>query len=318
MVMKATILHIQRLSTEDGPGIRTTVFFKGCPLSCQWCHNPESISARPQVYWIENRCMDCQTCIKACPLGCLSSQVEGVVIDRVHCTGCGKCAEECPGNALELLGLRIDSDEMFSELVKDRAYYEKSGGGVTASGGEPTLQTEAVADLFTRLKAASIHTALDTCGQCSTRSLDKLLPVTDLVLYDLKEVDPVRHTDFTGRTNTQILNNLLYLSESLRRRFPETKLWIRTPLIPGTTASCENLLGLGSFIARNLDGILARWELCAFNNLCKDKYHRLGEPWAFAGVPLLTKDELSELEQVARRSGPNPAVIIATGATRIS
>jgi pyruvate formate lyase activating enzyme len=314
--MQANILHIQRLSTEDGPGIRTTVFFKGCPLACGWCHNPESISPNPQVHWIENRCIDCETCIDTCPNGCLSMQPEGIVIDRERCEGCGKCADACPGNALELLGRRVDIDELFNELIKDKAFYEKSVGGVTASGGEPTLQTEFVAELFVRLKISGIHTALDTCGLCSTKSLDKLLPVTDLVLYDLKEIDPNRHTDFTGQSNSRILDNLIYLRDAILKRSPQTKLWIRTPLIPGATATPENLLGLGSFIAQNLDGLLQRWELCAFNNLCKDKYRRLGKQWDYGRAPLLTKDDLSSLEQIARRSGPDPVLILATGATR--
>ncbi len=315
--MEATILHLQRLSTEDGPGIRTTVFFKGCPLACAWCHNPESISPNPQVHWIENRCIDCETCIETCPNGCLSMQPEGIVIDRERCEGCGECAEACPGNALELLGRRIDIDELFNELIKDKAFYEKSGGGVTASGGEPTLQAEFVAELFARLRNAGIHTALDTCGFCSTRSLDRLLPVTDLVLYDLKEIDPARHASYTGKLNGRILDNLLYLRDALRDRFPLTKLWIRTPLIPGATASAENLQGLGAFISQNLDGALQRWELCAFNNLCKDKYRRLGKDWSYAGVPLLSKNQLSDLERIARCSGPDPSIILATGATRI-
>ncbi len=314
--MEATILHLQRLSTEDGPGIRTTVFFKGCPLACAWCHNPESISPNPQVHWIENRCIDCETCVQTCPNGCLSMQAEGIVIDRQRCEACGQCVEACPGNALEMLGRRVDIDELYGELIKDKAYYEKSGGGVTASGGEPTLQADFVAGLFARLKGAGIHTALDTCGFCSPKSLEKLLPVTDLVLYDLKEIDPARHAAFTGQPNQRILENLLTLRKVLLERFPQTKLWIRTPLIPGATAAAENLLGLGAFIAQNLDGTLLRWELCAFNNLCKDKYQRLGKNWPYARVPLLSKAELSDLEQIARGSGPDPSLVLATGVTR--
>ncbi len=314
--MEATILHLQRLSTEDGPGIRTTVFFKGCPLACAWCHNPESISPNPQVHWIENRCIDCETCVQTCPNGCLSMQAEGIVIDRQRCEACGQCVEACPGNALEMLGRRVDIDELYGELIKDKAYYEKSGGGVTASGGEPTLQADFVAGLFARLKGAGIHTALDTCGFCSPKSLEKLLPVTDLVLYDLKEIDPARHAAFTGQPNQRILENLLTLRKVLLDRFPQTKLWIRTPLIPGATAAAENLLGLGAFIAQNLDGTLLRWELCAFNNLCKDKYQRLGKNWPYARVPLLSKAELSDLEQIARGSGPDPSLVLATGVTR--
>jgi pyruvate formate lyase activating enzyme len=315
MKQTASILHLQRLSTEDGPGIRTTVFFKGCPLACAWCQNPESISPDPQLHWIENRCIDCETCIETCPNGCLSMQPEGIVIDRELCEGCGKCAEACPGNALELLGRRVDIDELLCELVKDRAFYEKSKGGVTASGGEPTMQADFVVALFARLKSTGIHTALDTCGLCSRKSLEKLLPVTDLVMYDLKDIDPTRHAVFTGRSNSHILDNLVYLGDVLRERYTQTKLWIRTPLIPGATACAENLLGLGAFIASNLNGAVQRWELCAFNNLCKDKYHRLGKVWTYEGVPLLSKDELATYEAVARRSGPDPTLVIATGAT---
>ena len=128
-MLSALILHLQRLSTEDGPGLRTTVFFKGCSLRCAWCHNPESLSSRPQVQWLENRCIGCDTCLKACPNGCLMRTPQGVTIDRERCEGCGTCAEECPASAMELLGTRIGVDELFAQVAKDRVYYEQSGGG---------------------------------------------------------------------------------------------------------------------------------------------------------------------------------------------
>lgn len=311
------ILHLQRFSTEDGPGIRTTVFFKGCPLRCWWCHNPESISMEPQVQWLENRCIGCGTCIKACPRGCLVKTEKGIVIDREFCTGCGLCADECPSNAMELLGKRTGLDEIIGELVKDQAYFEKSGGGVTLSGGEPTMQPDFAAVLLRRLKERDINTAIDTCGVCSTTSLDKLLPHTDIVLFDLKEAETRKHHDFTGQHNQRIFDNLLYVRDYIVERLPEKALWVRTPLIPGTTATSENIAALGAFIARNLDGVVQRWELCAFNNLCRDKYRRLGIPWKYANTPLMSKSVLGELEQCAKQSGVDPEIVIATGVTKV-
>lgn len=313
----ARILHLQRLSTEDGPGIRTTVFFKGCPLACAWCHNPESIPSQPQVQWLEQRCIGCGTCLEACPRGCLSRDAAGaIVIDRNCCVGCGACATACPANALELLGRTLTGDELVREVLKDRAYFEASGGGVTLSGGEPTLQATFAKTFLQRMRAEGVPTALDTCGLMSPATLETLLPYVDLVLYDLKEIDSEKHRAFTGQPNTTILENARLLRRLMAEHTPATRLWIRTPLIPGATATRENLLGLGAFIANTLDGAVERWELCAFNNLCRDKYRRLGLTWAFAATPLMTAEELAEMEHWARESGVAPAIVLATGAAR--
>ena len=315
--LKGLILHLQRFSTEDGPGIRTTIFFKGCPLHCLWCHNPESISMEPQIQWLENRCIGCGTCIKTCPLGCLTKTEQGVVIDRELCTGCGDCAETCPANAMELLGRQVSLDELVEELIKDQIYFEKSGGGVTLSGGEPLMQPDFAAALLHRLKKRDVNTAIDTCGVCSTSSLDKLLLYTDIVLFDLKEAEPEKHYDFTGLHNQRIFDNLIYIRDYIVKRAPEKILWIRTPLIPEATATRDNITGLGAFITKNLAGVVQRWDLCAFNNLCRDKYRRLGIAWQYASTPLMTKDAVRELEQCAKLSGVDPEIVIATGATRV-
>jgi pyruvate formate lyase activating enzyme len=315
--LKGLILHLQRFSTEDGPGIRTTIFFKGCPLHCLWCHNPESISMEPQIQWLENRCIGCGTCIKTCPLGCLTKTEQGVVIDRELCTGCGDCAETCPANAMELLGRQVSLDELVEELIKDQIYFEKSGGGVTLSGGEPLMQPDFAAALLHRLKKRDVNTAIDTCGVCSTSSLDKLLLYTDIVLFDLKEAEPEKHYGFTGLHNQRIFDNLIYIRDYIVKRAPEKILWIRTPLIPEATATRDNITNLGAFITKNLAGVVQRWDLCAFNNLCRDKYRRLGIAWQYASTPLMTKDAVRELEQCAKLSGVDPEIVIATGATRV-
>ena len=314
---KATILEIQRMSTEDGPGLRTTVFFKGCSLKCQWCHNPESISGQPQVHWIGNRCIGCKTCLAACPENALAFAPEGNTVDRRHCTGCGICAKECPSTALELLGQSWSLDDLSSEVVKDITYFETSNGGVTLGGGEPLLQSDFCKSFLVVLKESAIHTAVDTCGLVSRKALDMILPYTDLLLYDLKEINPQKHERFTGSDNHNILQNLLYIRRCMASDGNPGELWIRTPIIPGATASEENVKGIGQFLADNLDGFVSRWDLCAFNNLCRDKYLRLDLEWAYQNSGLLDKLFMDKMAAVARNSGVNPGIVHWSGSTKL-
>jgi pyruvate formate lyase activating enzyme len=313
--VEGTILHLQRLSTEDGPGIRTTVFFKGCPLRCAWCHNPESITPHPQVQWLENRCIACQTCIQACPHNALTWTATGAQRDRVLCQACGTCAEACPANAQELLGKNVSVEALVKELIKDRVYFEKSGGGVTLSGGEPALQPAFALALLQALRSAGIATALDTCGLTQPETLLRLAAESDVILYDIKLLDSQAHQAFTGVDNQRILNNLMVLSDYLNEH-AEKELWIRTPLIPGATDGEMNLTGIGDWLAKNLKGRITRWEICAFNNLCRDKYRRLGLDWAYGNTPLYRQAQLDQALEWAQRSGTAAQKIFVTGAAR--
>ena len=311
------ILHLQRLSTEDGPGIRTTVFFKGCPMHCVWCHNPESISMTPQVQWLENRCIGCDSCIPTCPDGCLRRDGASLVIDRTRCQGCGACVGECPAGALELLGNRIPVTKLLSELLKDRAYYAASAGGVTLSGGEPAMQASFAAELLSALKDAGVHTALDTCGLCSPGVLARLWPLADLILFDVKLLDPAAHLRWTGQSNAILLENLEWVATQMKSRANGKQLWVRTPLIPGATDLRENVISIGAYLADKLEDRLTRWELCAFNNLCRDKYRRLDLQWNYQETPLLTQSALDQIAAWAKSSGVDPERVFVTGAARV-
>ena len=313
----ATILEIQRMSTEDGPGLRTTVFFKGCSLKCNWCHNPESISAQPQLHWIGSRCIGCKTCLDVCPENALAFTPEGNSVDRRKCTGCGICAAECPSTALELLGQSWKLDDLHAEVIKDKTYFAKSGGGVTLGGGEPLLQSDFCRRLLVHLKESAVHTAVDTCGQVSRKALNRILPYTELLLFDLKEISPRKHELFTGSDNHIILQNLIYIKDCMQSDGQPGALWIRTPVIPGATASAENIRGIGQFLADNLDGLVTRWDLCAFNNLCRDKYLRLDLEWEYKDSGLLNKLFMEKMAAVARNSGVNPDIVHWSGSTRL-
>lgn len=317
MTTKGLVLEIQRMSTEDGPGIRTTVFLKGCSLACSWCHNPESISAKPELVWHDWRCIGCRTCLGVCPNGALSFNDSGLAIDRGRCQRCFDCSEECPSLALEVQGRLWGLDELVDELARDRVFYEASGGGVTISGGEPAMQPELVKALLDRCRELDLHAALDTCGHCPGDTLLDLAARSRLILYDLKEIDSERHRGSTGKGNERVLSNLGALARMIRQAADPPKLWIRTPLIPGATAREDNLSRLGALIARELQDVVERWELCAFNNLCRDKYRRLGQVWLHEETPTLTEAEVAALADVARSSGVEPAMVHATGPTRV-
>ena len=266
---------------------------------------------------METRCIACLACISACPLKALSEQGRKISVDRTVCNGCGACVAVCPSGAWELLGVEYSVEDLALELMKDRVFFSTSRGGVTLSGGDPVYQFEASLLLLKKLKEAGIHTALDTCGMVEIDKLHKLLEYTDLLLYDLKLGDDMLHQRYTGCSNQLILKNLALVADELRRQSRKINLWIRTPLIPGVTATENNLQTLGSFISHNVEDVLERWELCAFNNLCRDKYLHLGREWEFAQTPLLTKKDLQYWESVAGNSGVNPKKIFATGPTRI-
>jgi pyruvate formate lyase activating enzyme len=305
------------MSTEDGPGLRTTIFFKGCSLKCQWCHNPESISAQPQVHWIGNRCIGCKTCLDVCPQNALAFTPADNTVDRSRCNGCGICAAECPSTALELLGRSWKLEDLYAEVAKDKAYFDKSDGGVTLGGGEPLLQSDFCKRLLVRLKEGAIHTAVDTCGLVSRKALDRILPYTDLLLYDVKEINSQKHERFTGSDNHIILQNLIYIKQCMQADGNPAELWIRTPIIPGATATEENVRGIGQFLTDTLDGSVSRWDLCAFNNLCRDKYLRLDLEWKYKDTGLLNKLFMEKIAAVARNSGVNPDIVHWSGSTRL-
>jgi len=313
----ALVLNIQRMSTEDGPGIRTTVFLKGCSLACDWCHNPESIDSRAQIVWHGVNCIGCKTCVGVCPFAAVSVDDKGLTVDRDLCSVCGSCAEECPTMARELVGKRWRLSELVDEVAKDRAYFERSGGGITVSGGEPIVQSAFAAALLEQCRAAGLHTVLDTCGMGSEKRLLAVSEHADIVLYDLKLADSEAHQRHTGQDNGRIMLNLLALRDQMRRSGTARELWIRTPLIPGVTATEDNIRRLGEFIASNLGDSLSRWELCAFNNLCGDKYDRLGLEWTYGGRDLMTRRRLARLGGVAKAAGVDGGRIYVTGASRL-
>lgn len=313
---RATIFKIQRMSTEDGPGIRTTVFFKGCPLRCTWCHNPESISPYAQLVWWQSKCMACHTCIEVCTENALTAEPSGITIHRDQCTACGDCVAECPSAALEMHGESWELADLLAEVEKDRAYFESSGGGITVSGGEPTMQARFVAALLQACKERGLSTAMDTCGHCSEQALDMLLPHCDLVLFDIKEIDRDKHKALTGTTNETILERLVQVRDHMLRSRSPKRLWLRTPIIPDATAAEENVRGIGRFVSEILGDLVSRWELCAFNNYCMDKYVRLGLDWPFREHPLLGKAVMERLVGVAKSSGVDPEVVLWTGETK--
>lgn len=303
------VLQIQRMSTEDGPGLRTTVFFKGCPLRCQWCHNPESLSGQIQKEWIDVRCIRCGTCVSVCQRHALTMGEEGIRWDKETCNLCLACVKACPTDAMSAMGKDITPKELADELVKDKAYFG-SEGGITFSGGEVMLQHREVLEVCKLLRKEGISLALDTSGDVNYEAFEVLLPYVDLILYDLKLIDSAAHQRWCGSENKIILENLIRLANE------KIRLWIRTPIIPDSTDGEENIRGIATFLRDHLIRF-ERWELCAFNNLCKDKYQRLGLEWRYRDTPLETSSHMVKLTETAQSVLGKNESISWTGMTRI-
>lgn len=302
LAIQGLIFEIQKLSTEDGPGIRTTVFLKECPLHCVWCHNPESISKQPSIQWFKVKCIGCETCVIACPNKALKLDKEGLHIDRNKCQACGTCVQDCPSTALQIFGQWKTVENVLKEVAKDKVYYDKSDGGITLSGGEPTVQFNFTLAFLKHCKAKGIATAIETCGFASKDTYEKMLPYLDLVLYDIKEIDPVKHKQFTGQSNDKILENAIWMVKRLHE-LQRRKIWIRTPIIPGYTATDENIQGIAHFIKEKLQNQIDRWDLLAFNNLADGKYDRMDQPWELKGTPIMNETKLQHYADLAQAIG---------------
>lgn len=262
--MKATVFGIKRFAVHDGDGIRTTVFFKGCPLSCRWCHNPEGISGKPQLAFYREKCVSCGKCVSVCDANVMTDGKH--IVDREKCTVCGKCVSVCPREAFTVFGNETTVEELLPQLLTDRDFYETSGGGVTLSGGECLMQADFCAELLRALKAEHINTAVDTCGYVPREALDKVIPDTDVFLYDIKHWDEKAHIRGTGKSNRLILDNLAYLASR------SCAIEIRIPLIPGYNDDAIAPIGL------LLSGYpsITRVRLLAYHNLAQSKYASLG------------------------------------------
>ena len=283
--MKATIFNIQGFSIHDGPGIRTAVFLKGCPLHCLWCHNPESHSAHPEVFYNEEKCVTCGRCATACPMGAHSFDAGKHEFKRSLCTACGKCADACPTTALELVGKSMSAEEVIAEVEKDRVFYETSGGGMTISGGEPMSEIEFTLELLTLAKERGIHTAMETSGLGKREDFLRVAPLVDLFLFDIKETSPTNHEKFIGTDGSLIIENLRLL-DSLGK-----DIILRCPIIPGLNSREEHLIAIGE-LANTLSSV-KEIHIEPYHPLGKGKSALLGKDYP---LPDLTFPEKEEVE----------------------
>lgn len=290
--MKGMIFNIQRFSVNDGPGIRTTIFLKGCLLHCAWCHNPESISPKKEIALRADRCIRCGDCYTRCPNHAIIQNNGSYITIRESCLVCGTCLEVCVAEARDIVGREMTTEEVMQEILRDVVFYNQSDGGVTFSGGEPLLQYEFLLSLLEACKQKDIHTAVDTSGFTSASILERIALYTDLFLYDLKTMNDARHLKFIGVSNRCILENLRLLAGWNKQ------IIIRVPIIPDVNDDDESLHAIGSFV--NSLRIVKQIHLLPFHQSGIEKYTRLSKEYTMASVTPQSRDTLSAMEEIFR------------------
>jgi pyruvate formate lyase activating enzyme len=286
-VVTGTIFNISRYSIHDGPGIRTTVFFKGCPLDCWWCHNPEGIDRKPHLSMRAGRCIQCGTCVENCPEGAICLSDGRITTDASRCQGCFHCAEVCPAEAREVIGRSVSVDEVMAEIIKDVAFYDESGGGATFSGGEPLKQPAILIALLDECGRLDIHRTVDTCGYASRSVVRQVAERADLFLYDLKHMDSEAHRKFTGVDNRGILDNLKYLASR------DAAVRVRFPVIPGVNDNVGNVEKMGTFL-RSLNRAYCV-DILEYHDVFASKYKRFGYHVRLDAPPAPDSGRLQEL-----------------------
>ena len=295
----ANIFNIQRYSIHDGPGIRTTVFFKGCPLNCWWCHNPESQATTQELLFDQERCLGCGNCLRNCPVGAIELVDGKALRAKSKCDICGQCIQSCPVSAVELVGQIMTVEEVIEETEKDLLFYEESGGGVTCSGGEPLLQADFLTLLADYYQQAEIELAVDTCGQIAWEKLGRLAPKIALFLYDLKFIDSEKHQQYTGVGNQLILANLAKLAAA------NCRIIARIPLIPGINDHISNIKEIGQFLTElNIKDV----NLLPYHRAGVDKYQRLGKEYKLSKCEDLSEERLAQLVGILEKLGLNTKI----------
>ena len=289
LAVEGRVFDIQKFSLHDGPGIRTIVFLKGCPLACVWCSNPESQKTTREIMFNAGKCIDCGTCQEVCPQHAIEASNSIDRVNRDLCDACGRCADACPTQALRLSGRQMSVAAVLTEIEKDRAFYLSSGGGVTVSGGEPLHQPQFLKHLLMECKSRGLHTAVETCGFVNWDCLEQILPHTDLFLYDVKHMDPIAHKKLTGYDNRLVLENL----ERLCRQGADVIL--RMPIVPGLNDSTDNLNATAERMIRlNLTEI----HLLPYHNYGESKYGMLGDDYPLKDLEAVSEKDLEGPKQL--------------------
>lgn len=311
MMDKVLVADIQKFAVNDGPGIRTLVFLKGCPMRCEWCHNPETRSPDPEIYWKNRLCVQCGACLEVCPNQAINppipiekARLEETAYHKIirdKCDRCMACVEACRYEALSIAGSLMSVDEILDEVDKDRLFYENSGGGMTLSGGEPTYHADFSIRLLKSAKSRGLHTCLDTNGFCEWATLTRVAENADIVLYDLKHLDPVMHKKKTGVDNKKILKNLSLLSET------GLEIWVRIPVIPGFNDTIDFHTQASEFLSQ-LPGKISRVDLLPFHNWCQDKYGWLGIDWPMKAIDAMDSSFLDIPADLYRDKGLYPTI----------